>query len=73
MSVWLDGRPVARVGDSTVSGGTIVEGEPSILIDGVPAAVVGSMAANSAITGVVPHVGGPKALGVIPGNVDRLT
>lgn len=57
--VLLGGRPVARVGDLTAHGGTIVEGSETIFINGVPAAVRGGYAVCPMTTGLVPHVGGP--------------
>lgn len=39
-SVTVDGKPAARVGDST-TGGAIVEGSSNVFINGKPMAVVG--------------------------------
>ena len=58
-TVLLDGRPVARAGDPTTMGGTIVEGSTRIYVNGVPAATVGSMAIDPVGSGLVPGVGGP--------------
>ena len=58
--VILDGLPVARLGDLTADGGTIVEGSPTIFINGVPAAFYGGFAVNPVVLpGPVPRVGGP--------------
>jgi len=58
--ILLDGKPVARVGDTTVAGGTILDGSAIIFINGVPAATVGSMVVDPiVIGGWVPTVGGP--------------
>jgi len=53
----------ARIGDSTVHGGTIVVGFPTVLIGSMPAARIGDSHVCPMVTGVVPHVGGPIALG----------
>ena len=37
------GKPVARLGDMTAHGGTIVLGFPTVLIGGMPAARMGDM------------------------------
>lgn len=37
----VNGRPAARVGDTT-TGGAVIEGSPNVLINGKPVAVVGS-------------------------------
>jgi uncharacterized membrane protein/uncharacterized Zn-binding protein involved in type VI secretion len=58
-SVSLNGKPIARLGDPTTVGGTIVEGSTFIFINGVPAATVGSMVVDPMITGLVPGIGGP--------------
>jgi len=55
--------PAARLGDLTAHGGTIVVGEPTVLINGMPAARQGDMHVCPMVTGVVPHVGGPIAMG----------
>lgn len=56
--------PVARVGDMTNHGGVIVgPGAPTVLIGGMPAALIGDMTTCPMFTGPVPHVGGPIALG----------
>jgi uncharacterized Zn-binding protein involved in type VI secretion len=56
-------KPAARLGDTTVHGGAIVVGCPTVLIGGMPAARVGDMHTCPLVTGVVPHVGGAIALG----------
>ncbi len=60
------GKPAARMGDSTAHGGTIILGQPTVLIGGMPAARVGDMHVCPMMTpGVppIPHVGGPVSLG----------
>ncbi len=54
--------PAARIGDTTVHGGAIVVGEPSVLVQGIPAARMGDHHACPMVTPgtpPVPHVGGP--------------
>lgn len=58
-SAFVTAHPAARVGDTTAHGGVIVAGLPSVLINGAPAARVSDMHTCPAITGMVPHVGGP--------------
>jgi uncharacterized Zn-binding protein involved in type VI secretion len=55
--------PAARLGDSTVHGGVITVGAPTVLIGGKPAARIGDMHTCPMTTGPVPHVGGPIVLG----------
>jgi len=58
--------PAARMGDTTVHGGTIVQGFPQVLIGGQPAARLGDMHACPMVTPgtpPVPHVGGPIIMG----------
>jgi uncharacterized Zn-binding protein involved in type VI secretion len=57
--VLLDNLPVARVGDGTIQGGTIINGSDKIIINGKQAAVIGSQTTNPMVSGYVPHVGGP--------------
>lgn len=60
------GKPAARLGDSTVHGGSIVVGNPTVLIGGMPAARLGDMHVCPMQTPAVPpipHVGGPITLG----------
>jgi len=56
-------QPAARQGDPTVHGGTIVQGEPTVLIEGRPAARQGDAHVCPACNGTVPHAGGPVAQG----------
>ncbi|HWR84085.1 MAG TPA: PAAR domain-containing protein [Candidatus Deferrimicrobium sp.] len=59
-------KPAARMGDTTVHGGTIVKGEPTVLIGGMPAARVGDMHVCPMLNPGVPpppHVGGPILMG----------
>jgi uncharacterized Zn-binding protein involved in type VI secretion len=37
----VNGKPAARVGDTTTNGGPVVEGSPNVFINGKPAAIVG--------------------------------
>ena len=60
-TVLLDGKPVARVGDGTSHGGTVVTGDSRILVNGVPAATIGDYVTCPMVTGNIPHVGGPIA------------
>ncbi len=56
------GEPAARLGDTTAHGGSIVEGEPTVLIGGMQAARMGDMHTCPMVTPTVPpvpHVGGP--------------
>lgn len=58
---------MARVGDATVHGGAIVQGDPALLVDGKPVATVGSMHVCPMVnpgTPPPPHVGGPVTQGV---------
>ena len=58
--------PAARMGDTTVHGGTIVQGFPQVLIGGQPAARLGDMHACPMVTPgtpPIPHVGGPIIMG----------
>ena len=60
--------PAARMGDTTVHGGTIVVGFPQVLIGGQPAARLGDMHACPMVTPgtpPVPHVGGPIVMGSV--------
>lgn len=66
MKLILAGEPAARLGDTTFHGGSIVKGEPSVLIGGMPAARVGDMHICPMVTPTVPpipHLGGPIATG----------
>ncbi|HUV94730.1 MAG TPA: PAAR domain-containing protein [Anaerolineae bacterium] len=56
------------MGDTTVHGGTIVQGFPQVLIGGQPAARLGDMHACPMVTPgtpPVPHVGGPIIMGSV--------
>jgi len=59
-------KPAARLGDMTIHGGSIVAGNPTVLIAGQPAARVSDMhvcpLANPG-TPPPPHVGGPVSMG----------
>ena len=62
--VLLDGVPIARLGDPTSMGGTIMEGSTLIYINGEPAATFGSMVLDPLMTGpLVPGIGGPIVRG----------
>jgi uncharacterized Zn-binding protein involved in type VI secretion len=37
----VNGKPAARVRDTTTNGGAVVEGSPNVFINGKPAAIVG--------------------------------
>lgn len=52
-------QPAARQGDMTAHGGTIVAGDPTVLINGLPAARQGDLHVCPMCSGTVPHVGGP--------------
>jgi uncharacterized Zn-binding protein involved in type VI secretion len=53
----------ARQGDPTAHGGTIAVGDPTVLINGMPAARQGDMHVCPMCNGPVPHVGGPISMG----------
>lgn len=57
--VLIGGRAVARLGDGTAHGGSIVEGSATIFINGVPAAFRGGFAVSPLVFNLVPAVGGP--------------
>lgn len=60
------GLPAARIGDMTVHGGSIVAGEPTVMIGNKPAARVMDFHACPMQTPAVvpiPHVGGPIIMG----------
>ncbi len=57
------GKPAARMGDTTAHGGSIVLGNPMVLIGKMPASALGDMHVCPMCTGPVPHVGGPITLG----------
>ncbi len=57
-------QPAARQGDPTAHGGTIAAGDPTVLINGMPAARQGDMhVCPMCNPGPTPHVGGPIAQG----------
>ena len=61
------GKPAARMGDLTAHGGTIIMGDPTVLIGGMPAARMGDMHVCPMVNPgypPIPHVGGP----IIQGN-----
>jgi uncharacterized Zn-binding protein involved in type VI secretion len=56
--------PAARVTDQTSHGGQIIgPGVPTVLIAGLPAAVVNDQTVCPLVDGTVPHVGGPIVIG----------
>ena len=57
------GKPAARMGDTTAHGGTVLLGNPTLLIGKMPASTLGDMHVCPMCTGPVPHVGGPITLG----------
>jgi uncharacterized Zn-binding protein involved in type VI secretion len=61
------GKPAARIGDMTAHGGTVVVGNPTVLIGGMPAARIGDMHVCPLMTPAgpapIPHVGAPISLG----------
>ncbi len=66
------GKPAARQQDSTAHGGTIVGGNPTVLIGGRPAARANDFHSCPAVTGTTPHVGGTICSGsasVLIGNM----
>ncbi|GEM_PF-384237 len=57
------GKPAARLGDLTAHGGTVMLGNPTIMMGKMPASTLGDMHVCPMCTGPVPHVGGPITLG----------
>ena len=60
------GSPAARIGDSSVHGGTIVVGAPTVLIGNKPASRVADnhvCPMQTPGTPPIPHVGGPIVMG----------
>ena len=55
-------QPAARLGDLTAHGGTVTSGNPTVLINGQPAATVGDMHVCP-MCSPGPHVGGPVMVG----------
>ncbi|NCB57632.1 MAG: hypothetical protein EOM46_09030 [Gammaproteobacteria bacterium] len=47
--VFINGLPVARVGDSTSCGATIVAGSSTVFINGKPAALLGSATSHGGV------------------------
>jgi len=59
-NVLLDGVPIARVGDGTAHGGTILNGSDNIYVNGQEVAIIGGFAVDPTVNpGPVPSVGGP--------------
>jgi uncharacterized Zn-binding protein involved in type VI secretion len=60
-SVLVEGAALVRLGDSTMHGGTIIEGSPKIFVNGVSAAIIGGFHTCPIHQGGagIPHVGGP--------------
>ena len=56
-------NPAVRLGDSTEHGGSVVAGNPRVMIEGAPAARVGDQHLCPRWDGCKPHVGGPIAAG----------
>ena len=59
------GKPAARMGDTTAHGGSIILGNPLVMIGKMPASAMGDMHVCPMCTGPVPHVGGPITLGSV--------
>ena len=55
-------QPAARLGDVTAHGGAVTSGNPTVLINGQPAATVGDLHVCP-LCSPGPHVGGPVLLG----------
>ena len=55
-------QPAARLGDLTAHGGTVTSGNPTVLINGRPAATLGDMHVCP-MCSPGPHVGGPVMVG----------
>ena len=55
-------QPAARLGDLTAHGGAVTSGNPTVLINGQPAATVGDLHVCP-LCSPGPHVGGPVLLG----------
>ena len=56
------GQPAARLGDATAHGGAVTSGNPTVLINGRPAAALGD-AHVCPVCSPGPHVGGPVLAG----------
>lgn len=59
------GKPAARMGDTSAHGGTIILGNPTLLVGKMPVSTMGDMHVCPMCTGPVPHVGGPITLGSV--------
>jgi uncharacterized Zn-binding protein involved in type VI secretion len=59
------GKPAAKLGSMTAHGGSVVLGNPTVMVGKMPAACMGDMHVCPLVTGVVPHVGGPIILGSV--------
>jgi len=59
------GKPAAKLTSTCAHGGTVVLGNPTVMVGKMPAACMGDMHVCPLVTGVVPHVGGPIILGSI--------
>lgn len=55
--------PAARLNDLTTHTGHVLEGSPTVRVNGQPAARVGDFANCPLFTGFVPHVGGDISSG----------
>ena len=55
-------QPAARLGDATAHGGVVTSGNPTVLINGQPAAALGDLHVCP-MCSPGPHVGGPVAVG----------
>ena len=56
------GQPAARLGDLTAHGGVVTSGNPTVLVNGQPAATVGDLHVCP-MCSPGPHVGGPVVVG----------
>jgi uncharacterized Zn-binding protein involved in type VI secretion len=56
-------HPAARLGDMTSGGGQVVSGEPTVLINGKPAARVGDTIVTPRVVHPIPCIGGPILAG----------
>ena len=59
------GKPAAKLTSSCAHGGTVILGNPTVMVGKMPAACMGDMHVCPMVTGVVPHVGGPIILGSV--------
>src|SRR5690606_26243299 len=51
------------MGDTTAHGGSIILGNPTLMVGKMPSSTLGDMQVCPMCTGPVPHVGGPVSLG----------